>query len=145
MKLRSSEGKGAEYPYMTLWAGPSAAPFDTASLLAQQQRSGAAMAAAGHVFLQGMQQIATRSFLVQSALFRQGFVGALALLRVGSGPQADQAIRDLGAASEATAEAIRDIVEAACKCSFDTIAAFRRRIGDGSAGGAAGDLTSRHG
>ena len=145
MKPQHRGHMGPEYPFATQREGTPVLPFDPASLLVQQRRSGEAMASAGRSFLEGMQQVASRSFQVQSALFRQFFVGTLALLQAGSGAQADQAIRDLGAASEATAKAIRDMVEAACKCSFDTTAAFSRGIGGVSAGAAAIDVGPRQG
>ena len=145
MNPRSKNGDETGDPYTSQWPSGPAQPFLPASLMAQQQRSGEAMAAAGRAFLEGMQHVATRSFMVQSALFRQFFVGTLALLRAGSGGQADQAVRDLGAASDATAKSIRDIVEAACKCSLDTMAAFRNRIEGGEAGGTEDETRSRHG
>ena len=105
MKLHTRHSEGTTDPFAMQLAGGRASLFAPAALIAQQQRSGEAMAAAGRAFLEGMQQVTTRSFMVQSALFRQFFVGALALLRTGSGGHADQAVRDLGAASDATAKA----------------------------------------
>lgn len=128
MKPHTGNENGPGNTYTMQWAGGPAPLFDPAALMAQQQRAGEAMAAAGRAFLEGMQQVATRSFVVQSTLFRQFFVGAMALSRAGSGVQADQAVRDLGAASDATAQAIRDIVDAACKCSLDIMAAYSGRI-----------------
>ena len=128
MKPHTGNDSGPGNTYTMQWAGGPTPLFDPAALMAQQQRAGEAMAAAGRAFLEGMQQVTKRSFVVQSALFRQFFVGALALSRAGSGVQADQAVRGLGAASDATAKAIRDIIDAACKCSLDIVAAYRGRI-----------------
>lgn len=145
MKPQARNGNATVATYTTRWGAAPAPLIVPAALMAQQQRSGEAMAAAGRAFLEGMQQVTTRSFMVQSALFRQFFVGALALLRAGSGGHADQAVRDLSAASEATAKAIREIVEAACKCSLDTVTAFRNRIGGEKPGGTEDETRSQPG
>ncbi len=117
-------------------ADKSAAPkasapnqFDPLSVLAQQQRIAEALVASGQKFLEGLQEIARRSALLQTALFQQALAGfATGMPGVGSTEHGDDAVTRASAAAEATVASLRDVMQAACKCHTDVLATFQQRM-----------------
>ena len=98
------------------------------ALLTQQQRIAEGMAAAGQKYLEGMQEVASRSLQLQAALFQRSFMATFGLLRASNPHDAEQAGREAAAAMEATVTSIGDIMQTACKCNMDALAAFRAQM-----------------
>ena len=118
----------------------AAMSFDPAALVAQQQRMAEALVAAGQKFLEGLQDVTTRSLQLQTAFAQQLFMGAVSLRPFGAGDDADRGAK-AAAAMESAVTSIRDVMTAACKCPMDALSTFQERIGrdpaDAAPGGAA--------
>ncbi len=109
--------------------------FNPSTLLAQQQRTAEALVAGSQKFLEGLQEVTTRSLQLQTALFQQMWAGAASLpLNIPAGASTEH---DATAALEATVTSIRDVMTAACKWPMDALAAFHDRIGANSTSAAA--------
>ena len=98
------------------------------ALLAQQQRMAEGMAAAGQKYLEGMQEVASRSLQLQTTLFQRSIMATFGLLRASNPHDAEQAGREAAAAMEATVTSIGDIMQTACKCGMDAMEAFREQM-----------------
>lgn len=127
--------KSAMYwPQLLVYRG-----FDADALLAGQQRAVEAWIAASQRLIEGMQELFKRQLLLQSALIERSFASAasFAQLAVADG-QADEMTRAAQTAMEGTVEALRNTIDASCKCSMDVMTVFRdRMVGRPDSGSAA--------
>ena len=103
--------------------------FNPAAWMGQQTKMAEACAAAGQKYLEGLQQVASQSLLLQSALAQQMIKNALSLTQAsGAGHSTDEGLRAAAAAMESTGESVRNVMTAACKCHTDTLGAFQERL-----------------
>lgn len=118
--------------------------FDPGILLANPQRAAEAWLAASQTFLQGMQEVSRRHLMLQGALMEQAMSGALSFLQLAQpGAKPEEVTASVQQATETAAESMREIMNAACKCSMDALAVYRDRIageGPATAPGGHGDL-----
>lgn len=113
-------------------AKATASSFDPAGLVTQQQRIAEALVASSQKFIEGLQEIARRSALLQTAFFQQALTGLASVTTVGSA-EGSEAAKRASAAAEATVASLRDVMEAACKCHTEPLATFRERIAGSNA------------
>lgn len=125
-------------------SGGPAAPFtadvfNPAAWMGQQARMAEAFAAAGQTYLEGLQEVATQSMMLQSALMQETIKNALSLTQAaGTGQSPDERFRAAASVMDSTVESIRNVMTAACKCHTATLGAFHERLtADGHANAAA--------
>jgi phasin family protein len=110
--------------------------FDAAALVAGQQRAVEAWVAATQKFVEGMQELSKRQVLLQSALVQQAFANATSLAQAANPTGSpDQVARAAQSTMETMIRALRDTIDASCKCSMDAMAAFRQRMAGGQESG----------
>jgi hypothetical protein len=100
--------------------------FDPASLGERQKRAAETWALVAQRYLEGINDIAARSLLMQSAVLQQAIASVFGWARATS-PIGHAAKDDEGAsaAMEAAVDSIRDVMTAACKCGMDVMSAIR--------------------
>jgi hypothetical protein len=103
--------------------------FNPAAWMGQHTKMAEACAAAGQKYLEGLQEIASQTILLQSALTQQMVKSALSLTQAsGAGHSTDEGLRTAASAMESTVESIRNVMTAACRCHTDTLGAFQERL-----------------
>ncbi len=140
----SPRDMGAAETSATPKLGPLNA-FDPAAVLAQQQRIAEALAASGQKFLEGLQEVAHRTALLQTAFLQQALaglasVGSASPMGLGGPPgRSDDAATQASAVAEATVASLRDVMEAACKCHTEALATFQQHMAGAAAPASCGE------
>ena len=112
--------------------------FGADALLAGQQRAIEAWVAASQRLIEGMQELFKQQLLLQSALIERSFASAASFAQLAAtNGQADEMTRVAQRAMEGTVEALRNTIDASCKCSMDAMAVFRDRMAGGPSSGSA--------
>ncbi|MCK6454083.1 MAG: hypothetical protein L6R19_24980 [Alphaproteobacteria bacterium] len=122
-------------------AGP---PLVPAHLLDEQRRAAELWAALGQRYLEGLRDIASHSFLVQSALYQQSLANLFNLSQAGpAGGPGPHPSWPVASAMEATVGSIRDALAQACKCHVDMMAALQDGAASRTTGTGAAPLRGR--
>jgi hypothetical protein len=100
-----------------------------ATLFALQVNAAGALAAAGQKMLEGMREISQEQMMLQSAFLRHAMSSWAGLANPGPPDSAtDERARQASAATDATLDSMRRIVNAACRCSMDALGAFQQHM-----------------
>lgn len=101
-----------------------------ATLFAFQVNAAGALAAAGQKMLEGMREISQEQMMLQNAFLPQAMSSWAGLANLGPPEsRADERARQASAATDATLDSMRRIMNVACRCSMDALSTLQHMSG----------------